>query len=1357
MEATLKVSGLNVSVFGTMAFVSASNWTLSVTSSGSKQSAGYFTTGGNSFGFYGLGFTVCQGSSCSDNTAPASPKLIGLTGSLFFVASPLSAMPTSTPTCASSASPAVTCMVLTMTNGSFTDSSNWAFTISGSAYLGGVFLQISGGSFCKGQGCSGPSSDVIKMTGMTATLVVGAVSITVSGSMNYTDSSNWIITLTSPTSVSVGGSKIDSVTGTICNNTACPGGTTISGVRLLQIEGSTTIMGVALTGALTYINSTSWSISGSSSSFAIVSTVSLKNASILVCQGTGCSGGNSSTPVRTMASGTFEILGASLTVNLVYVNSSSWSMSGSTSTIEIASGVTLRSAAVTVCQGSSCNGGTTSTALTISVSGAFTMFGASFNVVGVYQNSSNWKFATTAGDITIASGFTLKGASITICNGSPCPTLPGRPVPTSVAIILSGTFNIFGADFLVTGVIQSPSDWQLTTTLPTVKIPGAGVTLSNAWVGILMKPANGSTPAFFGVTLGGSLNLAGIGTISMSGTFQSQTNWSLTGTYSDISLIPGAVKLVAPSFSIAVSGSNISASIAGSVVISSGSSKYTLSVAGQFSSPTNWSLVCTMGTMNVGFKLSVPKLYITNTNGTITFTPPGMNAPAGSIMISGTVDLPESIQSVVGVSSATGTLMLNPSTLAWSIDVSLDTGWVVNIGAVQLKFIKTSISISGSGTKAGAITVAETGQITIQGTTIRAVLAVSVFPEGLLVSITALPTDGGVASADNPVWRNAFGNSGFNINSMALQIGFEGGLPSIGIAASASLPANLMKAIGGSGDAVVTVGANLSALTPCFQFSLSSVDGKSNVVDIADGALTATNVEIGLAPMGCTIGTGTSAFTMAPGLSMAFNGAVMGTRVDVSLTISLVPYISIEGSATIGAFNIGPLHIGESKIAVSLTTDPKGLQAFSFSGSGRIFGVSVEVGMASSYKMGSTQISLMVNAAVKNATISGVGIKDFAFSFEMSTVGSPTFSMALTAVITVDPSGNGIAVSGSINSSGVTLTGTGKIKIGGFSMDSSLTTYIAQTSAGVEYSMSASNSLSLWGSYLTSTSTYEASMLTYGGDVVTKFAASTTFDPNMTIGGINFGTVSVTTAFSSVLAISASTGKVNQAKTNVTSSVRVSGQLNLGGVITGTLEAELVLLTDGGKPVIGINVIVDVSLKIPGFTGTAQLLVQTCDSPCVTYKAPNIKFNAKMSIGGSSFDTGWIPPDIRNFSVSASGSTNKSSGAIYGCIACHDPATNGLLRWQVSFVGSASITISAKTGVTFYAGFKAVVQQSVSTGAGISTHCSGNWRPSSWKCTTTITRAHWGGWSTLVSVGVSVSSSGELTAEWGGRKFKAHL
>lgn len=185
--------------------------------------------------------------------------------------------------------------------------------------------------------------------------------------------------------------------------------------------------------------------------------------------------------------------------------------------------------------------------------------------------------------------------------------------------------------------------------------------------------------------------------------------------------------------------------------------------------------------------------------------------------------------------------------------------------------------------------------------------------------------DGYFELIDTSGWKNAFDISGMTVYDLIVQVGLADGLPTFGIGASASFPRTLTSPLGIVPNTVVSFALDLDAANPCAAFALEPPPSnpKQDVLNIGQGALTATSAQMVIAPDGCQLGQ-----KQYSGFQLEFAGAIKGVSVGFNTTFTLSPTFSLTGSGYIGTFPLGSLSmkqttvnlvISESTFSITLT------------------------------------------------------------------------------------------------------------------------------------------------------------------------------------------------------------------------------------------------------------------------------------------------------------------------------------------------------------------------------------------------------------------------------------------------------
>ena len=692
-------------------------------------------------------------------------------------------------------------------------------------------------------------------------------------------------------------------------------------------------------------------------------------------------------------------------------------------------------------------------------------------------------------------------------------------------------------------------------------------------------------------------------------------------------------------------------------------------------------------------------------------------------------------QVIKGVDSLNGYVWYSLDGGSWELKISLGTGWVTKINKVELTFLSTSITASGTGVKLDSFGIVENGAVKFPNndgttTTIKASLGVSLLNMSSIVfAITLSPGTPGTA-----VWPNIFGYKGFNLVTGSLSLGFDTvtQTPILGLMGTVSFPANITSLMGGTATVVVTLAGNMSAANPCMSIEVAAQDGVSNVVNIANGVIIASKFKLGLAPFGCTIGAGANAFTMPAGASISVAGSIMSVPISITMTVTIGEKatgeqdITVAGSATVGAFNLGQLKMNPSVLELKLTNKAGGLEHFKLSGGALLMGVSFVATAEADYQLGSTALNVKMAGSLTHANIGGIGFDDLSFNFALSTTSLSAFSVAFTARMTLAP-GFTLAVAGAITPTQFMVTADADIAWGGLKYHATNTTLLSLNGSVPVVSTSTALSVNLWGTSFSGT-------MSVTNDA-NGFQSVNTFNIRLNIGGWNLGNATFTET-------------VTMSGNNVLYRRRITEDLNLG-VLHGRLDAEVAVGADGTTPVLLFNAYVGVTVDIGEFHTTGTLHVTDCGNPCVGYTRLLVEVAVTLSFAGRSLVSGYVAINVDfSFDIDFSTSFNTTSGIVYGCVKCTDPDSAGLLRWQSRFSGSRQISISSSRGVSFSASAKAKIQESASKSTCTSRDDWGTcwgWRYS------------WGSFVDKTDVGVSFDSSGNASVEWAGKKFNVDL
>lgn len=322
-----------------------------------------------------------------------------------------------------------------------------------------------------------------------------------------------------------------------------------------------------------------------------------------------------------------------------------------------------------------------------------------------------------------------------------------------------------------------------------------------------------------------------------------------------------------------------------------------------------------------------------------------------TISLAGTATLPGVVADALNVNIGAAesfTFDVTGSISRTSFSLSADVPANISIGsepfATNIRSVTATIEAtrgSGASFSLGTEGVATVGfQPTTRQVATSVELAAATSPAvgmSLSVSATGTPSTSdtggnGLTSAQrlsDPknaqyVWPNQFGIRGMNLWSLTAQIAYEDGSPSIGYTSTTYLDPNgadtgsVIVCDGGcsAGDWLVgNLALNLSYTDPCFAYSFTSGSGTSGL-GINGGTLMVDTFQVGVAPSGCSIQTGSTTQSLPAGFvgfqfdadfgsatlevatQLTADGLVFETELD-DLTLAGITYEEVDLSITI--------------------------------------------------------------------------------------------------------------------------------------------------------------------------------------------------------------------------------------------------------------------------------------------------------------------------------------------------------------------------------------------------------------------------------------------------------------------------
>jgi hypothetical protein len=212
----------------------------------------------------------------------------------------------------------------------------------------------------------------------------------------------------------------------------------------------------------------------------------------------------------------------------------------------------------------------------------------------------------------------------------------------------------------------------------------------------------------------------------------------------------------------------------------------------------------------------------------------------------------------------------------------------------------------------------------------------STTPLALTASISLGSLSVGVSAAvdatraPDGVVRNAFGQGGLDVRSLQLAGELGASSVTLGLSADATLPAAWTSSLGVQSQVRAAVALKVAAANPCLEISVDARDpargsAQEAAPAIVLGPVAANYARIAIAPTGCTIGAGTTAYKIDPGIALAFDGTVATTPVKVAakLVKQQGGGFRVQADADVGAFTLGSAQIEQTRLRLDLDTAAK--------------------------------------------------------------------------------------------------------------------------------------------------------------------------------------------------------------------------------------------------------------------------------------------------------------------------------------------------------------------------------------------------------------------------------------------------
>lgn len=429
---------------------------------------------------------------------------------------------------------------------------------------------------------------------------------------------------------------------------------------------------------------------------------------------------------------------------------------------------------------------------------------------------------------------------------------------------------------------------------------------------------------------------------------------------------------------------------------------------------------------------------------TVTIGDDEVAVPANSLQFAADAAAPAWFGDLIGDHSATarasGKIGLSPLTLDLTIAFGFDAVEVFDIGGVVVRVDDVEVVVTAAGARVAAV-LSGTGTVTLPG--IAGGAATTAAANATLFFDAATASVGGsiavIGAADGaPAIRSAFGIPGLDIQSLSIAVGVGPAGPQLGLAGAVSLPGSWGEQIGILPGTTVTLAAALAGSSSCIGIDISR--SGNTAIDVGRiGALTARQATVYLAPNGCTIG----ATSLPPGITMVFDGAILGTSVQVELAVNPRP-LAVSASVRLGDIALHGLTVKNTSVEIEISSTVRALR---FSGEAEVLGARTSVAGRFSNVGGNVVVEFRGTFA--SPDLGGFQVNDLTVDFLYS---SASRTLAAIATLSVDILGqpqtvmlnlelrNGAFVRGtgtaalSLRVSELAISGTGRFEFvaGGF-------------------------------------------------------------------------------------------------------------------------------------------------------------------------------------------------------------------------------------------------------------------------------------------------------------------------------------
>ncbi len=368
--------------------------------------------------------------------------------------------------------------------------------------------------------------------------------------------------------------------------------------------------------------------------------------------------------------------------------------------------------------------------------------------------------------------------------------------------------------------------------------------------------------------------------------------------------------------------------------------------------------------------------------------------PARTVLVTGTTSAPQWFTDLIGYNigqlTVVGSIDLSNADFRVEITFDLPPTELFSVGGVTLDIDDVAFLVERIG---GSITtgLSSNGTLTVpnssgSGSSELPIRFAAAF------SSTAVLTGSITLLGD---WNDAFGVTDLTVRDLTVQVSISlssaGG--SFGFAGTVILPPSWGNEIGVVSGTPIKLVASVGTADPCFGIEVGDPGSTTTVLDVASaGALTAKYLSIVIAPRGCRVGLE----QLPPGLSLYFDGAVLGVDVLVKASVTPTPF-TLSADITIGTVQISGFNLDGAHIKIDVTPIKRAVE---FEASASIFGVTADVAGAFSKTVTGTRASF--SGVVTTPDLGGFELEELAVSFDFVQAGPiRTLSAAASASVRV--------------------------------------------------------------------------------------------------------------------------------------------------------------------------------------------------------------------------------------------------------------------------------------------------------------------------------------------------------------------